>query len=119
MEYTPRQQLEIKGAFYYIVGLAVTFGLNGAVLQYFGNAGFRAQIENLIFTSFSMTLAITVYVRKKKGLKVTIIPWILGFSTTSLTYVVKYSHALTGGWTFALNSINTTGILIICVVMLA
>ena len=65
MEYTPRQLLEIKGAFYYLIALSSIFIIS-LILQYFGVAGFRAILANIIVNSFNILLAIIIYIRKKR-----------------------------------------------------
>jgi len=118
MEYTPRQNIEIKGAFYYIIGLSATF-ICSVAFQYFGAAGLRAILLSVVITSLNVIMAIIVYIRKRNGIKVTIIPWILGFTTTLAPIAVKYHHAITDGWTFASRSINTTGVLVVFVILLS
>ena len=41
MKYTPRQRLEIKGAFYYLIALS-SIAVVSLTLQYFGVAGMQA-----------------------------------------------------------------------------
>ncbi|MCL2155377.1 MAG: methyl-accepting chemotaxis protein [Leptospirales bacterium] len=118
MEYTSRQKLEIKGALYYIIGYLVTFFF-ATLFQYIANAGFQAIFMNIIISSLNISLAIIIYIRKRNELDVKILPWILGFTTTITPIAVKYNHAFVDGWTFALRSINTTGVLIIFVILLS
>ncbi|MCL1833873.1 MAG: methyl-accepting chemotaxis protein [Leptospirales bacterium] len=118
MEYTPQQELEIKGAYYYIIGFLITF-ISAASFQFVANAGLKAVLMNIIISSFNLLIAIVIYKRKKRGLKVTILPWILGFITVSLPMAVKYNHAFVDGWTFASRSINSTGVLIIFTALLS
>jgi len=117
MEYTPRQRLEIKGAFYYIIGYFVTFVFSTS-FQYLANAGIQAIFMNILISTLNMTLAIIIYMRKRSGSNVTILPWILGFTTTMTPLIVRYNHAFIDGWTFALRSINTIGVLIVFTALL-
>ncbi|MCL1833872.1 MAG: methyl-accepting chemotaxis protein [Leptospirales bacterium] len=118
MEHSPRQLLEIKGAFYYIIGFLVTF-ISAVSFQIFGAAGLQAILMTIIISSLNLVIAIIIFIRKRSGLKVTLLPWILGFTTTITPIAVKYQYAYLDGWTFATRSINTTGVLIIFVVLLS
>ena len=118
MEHSPRQLLEIKGAFYYIIGFVVTF-FSAVLFQIFGAAGLQAILMTIIISSLNLVIAIIIFIRKRSGLKVTLLPWILGFTTTITPIAVKYQYAYIDGWTFATRSINTTGVLIIFVVLLS
>jgi len=118
MKYTPRQRLEIKGAFYYLIALS-SIAVVSLTLQYFGVAGMQAILANIVVNSFNIFLAIIIYIRKRRGLRVRILPWVLGFTTTMLLIGVKYQYGIIDGWTFAIKSINTTGLLIIFVVLLS
>jgi methyl-accepting chemotaxis protein len=119
MEYTPRQKLEIKGAFNYIIGLLIIFIISLA-LQYvsMSNQGFKPILMNIVITSVNLLIAIIIFIRKKIGAKVIILPWILGFLTVSLPFAVRYNHAFADGWTFAVHSINTTGLFVAYAIML-
>ncbi|MCL2155378.1 MAG: methyl-accepting chemotaxis protein [Leptospirales bacterium] len=117
MKYTPRQLLEIKGAFYYIIGLSTIF-VTSILLQYIGNAGLKPILANFVINSSNLILAIIVYVKKKNELEVTILPWILGFTTCLGPLAIRYNHAFLDGWTFASGSVNTTGALIAYAVLL-
>ncbi|MCL2155376.1 MAG: methyl-accepting chemotaxis protein [Leptospirales bacterium] len=120
MEYTPRQQLEIRGAFYYIIGLS-TICIVSAIMQYISmsSAGIKPILSNIIVNSFNVFLAIIIYIKKRKRLEVTILPWILGFITIIGPLAVRYNHAFMDGWTFASQSINTTAALIAFVILLS
>ncbi|MCL1864183.1 MAG: hypothetical protein FWF73_00030, partial [Spirochaetes bacterium] len=117
MKYTPRQRLEIKGAFYYIIVLLTVF-ISSVTLQFLGRAGFKPILANIIVNSFNVAIAIIVYIRKKNLLDVKILPWILGFTTALAPLAIRYNHAFLDGWTFASGSINTTGALVAYTVML-
>ena len=111
MKYTPRQQLEIKGAFYYILGVAAIF-TTSITLQIIGMAGLKPILANIIVNTFNLLCAIIVYTKKKRGLEANILPWILGFTTLLAPLAIRYNHALLDGWTFASGSVNTSGTLI-------
>jgi len=117
MEYTPRQHLEIKGALYYIIALLTVF-ITSITLQYLGKAGSTAILANIIINTTNVAIAVIAYIRKKQGLKVWIIPWILGFTTTAAPLAIRYNHAFLDGWTFASGSVNTSSTLIAFAVIL-
>ena len=120
MEYTPRQRLEIKGALYYIIGLA-TIGIISAALQYvsMSSAGIKPILANLVVNAFNISLATIIFIRKKLKLEVTILPWVLGFITITGPFAVRYNHAFMDGWTFASQSINTSVALIAFLILLS
>ncbi|MCL2155379.1 MAG: hypothetical protein FWH53_06915, partial [Leptospirales bacterium] len=118
MKYTPRQRLEIRGAFYYIIGYTLAV-LSSAIFQVIADVGLRSMLLNLVISAFNISIGTLVYKRKKKGLKVKLLPWILGFTTTLLPIAVKYTYGFEDGWTFALQSMNTTAVLILFVILLA
>ena len=111
MEYTPRQRLEIKGAFYYILGVGAIF-IASISLQYLAQAGFKPLFTNIIVNSINLSLATIIYIKKKNGLEVTIIPWLVSFTTLLAPLAIRYNHAFIDGWTFASGSVNTSGTLI-------
>ena len=120
MKYTPRQRLEIDGALSYIIGLS-TICIISAIMQYISmsDAGLKPILSNIAINTINVTLAITIYMKKKKGLNVTFRPWILGFITITAPLAVRYNHAFMDGWTFASQSINTTAALIAFVILLS
>ncbi|MCL1833871.1 MAG: hypothetical protein FWG49_05145, partial [Leptospirales bacterium] len=117
MYYTPRQRLEIKGAFYYILALLTIF-ISSVTLQYLGHAGAKAILANIIVNSTNLVISTIVYMRKRRGLKVTLLPWFLGFTSLAAPLAIRYNHAILDGWTFASQSVNTTSTLIAYAVIL-
>jgi len=118
MEYTPRQRLEIRGAFSYVIAFSIVMFF-ATILQIVANAGAAAITLNLIITSMNVLIAVIIYRRKKRNLRATILPWIIGFTTTILPIAVKYNYAMSDGWTFAARSANTSAILVAFVILLA
>lgn len=114
---TPRQQLERRGAFYYIVAYVFIF-LLAALFQFVAGVRFKAIMINVLISSINITLAVIIYYRKSRGLKVKIIPWILGFTSLSTPIAVKFSYAMKEGWTFAVQSTNSTAMMVLFVIML-
>jgi hypothetical protein len=88
-------------------------------MQFIANAGVQAILLNVIISSSNVALAMMVFIRKKKGLKVKLLPWLIGFTTTLMPIAVKYNHAFSDGWTFASQSTNTTAGLIAFVILLS
>ena len=118
MEYTRKQELEIRGAFYYIIAYLSVF-ICAILFGYLTSSGLIFLIDIIIMSLINISLAIIIYLRKRKGLKVTILSWILGFTTTSIPIAAKYQYATMDGFTFAVRSVDTTAVLIVFVILLA
>jgi len=117
IQLTARQHLEKRGAFYYIIAFSVVFFF-AVLFQYLAGVRFKSILLNIIINSFNLTIAFIIYYRKSRGFKVKILPWILGFTSISAPIAVKFSYALKDGWTFAVQSSNSTSIMVLFVVML-
>ncbi len=114
---TARQHLEKRGAYYYILAYIVIFFFS-VFFQYLAGVRFQAILLTAALHSINLVLAFIIYFKKSRGLKVNIIPWFLGFTSIAAPVAVKYSYAIKEGWTFAVQSTNSTALMILFVVML-
>jgi len=114
---TARQHLEKKGAFYYILAFLAVFFF-AVLFQSLAGVRFKAILVNIIISTFNLAMTSAISYKKSHGLKVKILPWILGFTSISAPIAVKFSYAFKEGWTFAVQSSNSTSIMVLFVVML-
>ncbi|HNX25763.1 MAG TPA: methyl-accepting chemotaxis protein, partial [Spirochaetota bacterium] len=117
VQLTARQHLEKRGAFYYILVYVFIF-IFSVIFQYTAGVNLKSISVNIVISSLNVFLAIVIFIRKSRGLKVQILPWVLGFTSLSTPIAVKYSYAFKDGWTFALQSTNSTTMMILFVMML-
>lgn len=114
---TARQHLEKRGAFFYIIAYSILF-VSSFSLQIIAGLSIKEIIPNIVVNSTALALAFFIYYRKSRGVKVVIIPWILGFISVSAPLAVKYNYMIQGGWTYAVQSTNSTMAMIAFAAML-
>ena len=114
---TARQHLEKRGAFFFLIAYGILF-FSSFTLQIASGLPFKEIIPGIVINSFNMTLAVIVFYKKKNGKKANIIPWILGFVSVCAPLLVKYNYAFHEGWTFAIQSTNTSIMMVGFAVML-
>jgi len=114
---TARQHLERRGAYYYIWAYAVSF-LVATLFQYISGVRISAILVNVFISIINLSLAFIIFYKKSRGVKANVLPWILGFTSLSAPIAVKYSYAFKEGWTFAVQSTNSTALMVLFVIML-
>lgn len=117
VQLTARQHLEKRGAFYYILAYSIIFFIS-VLFQYLAGVRLKAIFLTITLHSINLSLACIIFYKKSRGLKANIIPWFLGFASISAPIAVKYSYAMKEGWTFAVQSNNSTSMMVLFVVML-
>jgi methyl-accepting chemotaxis protein len=117
IELTARQHLERRGAFFFLIAYGILF-VSSFTLQFATKLPFKDILPGILINSLNMVLASIVYYKKKNGKKANIIPWFLGFISISAPLLVKYNYALHEGWTFAVQSTNTSIMMVGFAVML-
>lgn len=117
IELTARQHLEKRGAFFYLIAYGILF-LFSFTLQFLSGVPFKEIIPGIVLNSLNMTLASIIYFKKKNGKKSNIIPYFIGFISVNAPLLVKYNYARHEGWTFALQSTNTSIMMVGFAVML-
>jgi methyl-accepting chemotaxis protein len=122
VQLTARQQLESKAAFTYLLVYILLYTFSHG-LQILTRVSLHEMIPGLIVNTAGVTLALLVYLRKRKGHSSAVLPWILAFLTTSGPTVNKLGYAssmgfTSTGWTFAAQSYNSSALVCIFVAML-
>jgi len=116
-ELTARQELEIRGVFYYMVAYGIIFA-GSHITQFIAKVPVRQMIPAITISTINMTMAFIVYRNKLAGKKSEILPWVIGFLSVSSALSTKYSYAGSLGWTFAAQSYNSTIIMVTFAIML-
>jgi len=117
IELTARQHLEKRGAFFFLVAYGILF-VSSFTLQMVSGLPFNQILPNIVVSSINMTLAAIIFYKKKNGKKANILPWFLGFIGVNTPLMVKYNYVIHDGWTFAVQSYNTTMLMVGTAVML-
>ncbi|HOR92702.1 MAG TPA: methyl-accepting chemotaxis protein, partial [Spirochaetota bacterium] len=116
-QYTSRQILEIKSSGTYII-LFILIALIAHVFQFIAKVDLF-EILKLSFASIiCLLIAYSIYKRKKTLKRTEILEWLLGFITLTIPLAAKFAYATTYDWTFALESYNSSILLIIFMVLL-
>ncbi len=116
-DYTAREVLEIQSSFLYFVVLAVMMVVAVSFL-------FMSKMRFIeICAPFIMFLCTTlgafiVYRRKKNRRKAELLPWIIGLLTIIIPVLAKYNYGVKFGWTFALESYNSSMLIIVAILSL-
>ncbi len=116
------EALEIKGSFLYIISLIVlSLFANG--FQIIAKVDMRGVVVPAVANVFNILIAIIIYLRKKSRKSVHILPWIVGFTTVTIPILAKYNYVRmigynSDGWTFAMESYNTSILFVIFVCIL-
>ena len=117
IELTARQHLEKRGAFFFLIAYSILFFFS-FTLQLISKLPFNQILPNIVVSSINVTLAITIFYKKSQGRKANILPWFLGFIGVNTPLLVKYNYAFHDGWTFAIQSVNTSILMVGTAVML-
>jgi len=106
IELTARQDLEKRGAFFYLFAYILMF-VYTHLLQIYTKVPFFMMVPGLIISSINITMAFIVYRKKRVGKKSTILPWCIGFVSVNAAFMTKVSMVKIS-WTFALQSTNSS-----------
>jgi methyl-accepting chemotaxis protein len=115
--YSAYEIVQIKSSFAYLMLLVL---LTVIAISFLIASSIKAVdfILPTIINSIGITIAYLIYSRKKKRRKVSILPWIMGFITVMVPMIQKYKYGFTIDWTFALESYNSSILLVIFIIML-
>ncbi len=117
VELTARQHLEKRGALIYFLAYIILFFFS-VLFQTLAGVSLSEKLPGIVVNTFSICLAYFVYYKKKKGARANMIPWLLGFVSICGPIALKYTYALSGGWTYAAQSMNSTLMMVAFAVML-
>jgi len=109
--YTAKEALHIKTAFAYLTALSLSM-FTGVSFLIFSRVPAAEVIPVLISSIFSISLAFIFFMLKKKKKDSKVIPWVLSIFLVLLPFVTKLKYASSMGWTFALQSYNSSMLLI-------
>lgn len=115
--YTPFEILQIKGSFTYFIGLIITMIVAVSFLI-LSQISVSDIIKPTLIYCIAVILAFVIFRNKKQRKSATLLTWIVGFLTLLVPIVAKYNYGYNIGWTFAVQSYNSTALLIIMVVLL-
>jgi hypothetical protein len=111
-KYTAKETLHIKMAFAYFSALTFTMVTALSFLIY-SRVPFAEVLPVLIFSAICIVLSFVFFRIKKNRKDSTIIPWILSIFTVLMPFLTKIKYAIAFGWTFTLQSYNSSMILIL------
>ena len=117
IDYTPFEILQIKGSFMYFIGLCtVTF----FAVSFLAIAKMSAGdiLRPTLIDMVAIIIAFIIYRRKKSRKKTMVLSWITALITVMVPIIAKFTFGIHNGWTFALQSYNSTALLIILVILL-
>lgn len=112
------EAIEIKSSFMFFVITTVNMVI---AMTFLAAASISARdiVPALVIFTIAIIMAYIIFKKKKAHKKVTILPWVVGFITTTVPVFQKYKYGLSlGDWTFALESYNSSIMLVVCVIAL-
>ena len=116
-DYTAREVLEIRSSFLYFIVLVVMMIVAVSFLLLSKMRIVEILLPFLLFL-FTTIGAFTVYKRKKNRKSTRLLPWIIGFLTIIIPVLAKYNYGIKFNWTFALESYNSSMLLIVAILAL-
>lgn len=112
--YTAKESLHIKMAFAYFVGVSLTL-FTGVSFLLIARVPLKEILPVIITSVICVSLSI-VYLRIKRNKKDSkVIPWILSIITVIMPIIQKMKYAKAFGWTFMLQSYNSSMLLMLLV----
>lgn len=115
--YSPFEILQIKGSFMYLLILS-TCTLVAMTFMYIARVPILDILKPLAIDFTAVIIAYFIYRRKKARKKTTLHAWITAFLTILVPVLAKYNYGRESGWTFAIQSYNSTALLIVLIIML-
>ena len=110
--YTAKEALHIRTAFAYLTALSLTMFV-GISFQVFSRVPFAEILPGLVSSLISIALAFLFFRIKKNKKDSLVIPWIISILTVVMPIIAKLKYAMTFGWTFTLQSYNSSMLLIL------
>jgi len=112
--YTAKEALHIRMAFAYLTAISITMFAALSFLIY-SRVPFSEVLPVIVFSAICITLSF-IFLRLKRHKKdSTAIPWILSFITILMPFLQKIKYAVAFGWTFSLQSYNSSMVLVLMV----
>jgi len=115
--YTAKEQLVIRNSFTYLIAYLIV-AIIAETFQIIANVEWSEVLPPLVVNITCAAIAYTIYSRKKHHKPANFLIWILGFLTVAMPMVAKFKYGVDVSWTFALQSYNTSILMIVLVIML-
>jgi methyl-accepting chemotaxis protein len=120
--FTPRQILEIKSSFMYFI-IITLLTVIATSFQILSKVELMGILRPFIIEALCAVMAFIMYRQKKKLKNPRVLSWVVGFITSSLPFIGKYNYVSNAGWsaegwTFAVESINTTILIVVFLIAL-
>ncbi|HXK65763.1 MAG TPA: methyl-accepting chemotaxis protein [Spirochaetota bacterium] len=115
--YTARQVLEIKSSGTYII-IFIIIAVIAHIFQILGKVDILEILRLSLISTICVILAYVIYKRKKLLKATGVFEWILGFISVNIPLAAKFAYAQKYDWTFALESYNSSVLMVILLVML-
>ncbi len=112
-----KEILLAKGSYAYFLTYCL-LAVIATCFQVVSKVNLRGILAPLLLNLAGLSIAFIIYIRKNKGHRATALSWILGLITVSIPFLAKYNYGINVDWTFALESTNTSILIVIFVVML-
>lgn len=117
IEYTPFEILQIKGSHMYFIGIIVVT-LIAIVFMAVSKVAVIDIVKPTSIDIIAIILAYIIFRRKKIRKKTVILSWVTALLTILVPIVAKYNYGYNSGWTFALQSYNSSILLVVLVILL-
>jgi methyl-accepting chemotaxis protein len=114
---TPRQILEIKGAFLYLV-ISVIMGTVSVTFQLLARVNIRNAAFSLFFVILMVVVASLIFRRKRSLRPTAALEWVSGVLTLSATVITRYRYGTTMDWTYAAQAYHIAAFSVCFIVMI-
>lgn len=114
---TTKGKLIAKGSYAYLVFYSVVTIL-ATMFQVVSKVNLKGILSPLIVNLICIAIAYAIFAKKKKGKSAELLSWILGFITVSLPFLAKYNYGINVDWTFAVESYNSSILIVIFCILL-
>ena len=115
--YTAKEQLVIRNSFTYFIAYLIV-AVVAESFQIMAQVEWKEVLPPLMVNITCATIAYIIYHRKKHHKSTNLLIWILGLLTVAMPMIAKYKYGVDVSWTFALQSYNTSILMIVLVIML-
>jgi len=112
-----KEVLLAKGSYAYFLTY-ISLAVIATSFQVLSRVTLKGILSPLVLNLICLSLAYLIFTRKKKGYRATALSWILGLLTVSIPFLAKYNYGINVDWTFALESTNTSILIVVFVIML-
>ncbi len=115
-KYTASEALQIRTTFAYLMALTMTLTIATGFLIY-ARMPIRELLPSVSICFVCIVLAFIQYRLKVNRRDSLVIPWVISSITIIIPFFVKIKYAMTHGWTFALESYNSSMMIVIMILI--